>query len=367
MRMRLGRRGALLAAGGVLAAPVARAQQAPMEAAFTDWMRRHGARQGVLALALDGRLVQLSGYGGLDATARLPVWSLSKLITALAVARLVAEGRLALGTTLVQAMPQRIARHSAVLGPLTIEQLLTHRSGLPRDLNGETVPGLRAALRARPPRAVTAEALAGELLGAAPVRPPGEAYLYSNLNYWLLGQAIESAAGEPYEAYAARAVLERVGVRRPAMDRHWALLGAAGGWSLSAPEYVALMLRGVAGDGLVPPVLRAWMEQPEGKSVSPGSAAFYALGQLARPVPGGFQRWHEGAWIFRWPAWQMDESSGTLAAMLPGGRAWFAGFAPHPGLAQAAELEGLLARAQQRESAAGRSDRFGEFVAAENP
>lgn len=372
--MSLGRRGALRAGAGLLlAAPVAApgsARADAVENAFTGWMRRHGVTQGSLALVLDGKLLQMPGFGGADGAARVPVWGLSKLVTALAVARLVGAGKLALDLPLSAAMPQRLARHGAAQGPLaalTVAQLLTHRSGLPREVGGETFPGLRGSLRGRQPRNLSADTLLGEVLNAVPTRPAGSAHGFSDLNYLLLGLAIEEAAGEPYAAFAGREVLERLGIRRPSLDRDWGVLGAAGGWALSGPEYLALLVRGVAGEALIPPAIRAWMEEPEGKAIAPGSPIFYALGQYARRAPGGFDRWHEGAWNYRWPAWQVNVNAGTLAMAASTRAAWFAAFSPNPGLVQMAELERLLFAAHSQESGIGLPDRFRDFVDAARP
>ena len=363
MTLPIGRRDALMLGAALVLPRTARAQVAPMEAAFAGWMAQHGITQGTMALALEGRLVQAAGFGGADAAARVPVWSLSKLVTALAIARLVGEGKLTLDSTLAQAMPTRLGRlGTGPLGALTVAQLLTHRSGMPREIAGENVPGLRALLRARAPRNLTTDMLVGEILSAAPTRPAGEAHVYSNLNYFLLGLVVEEASGQPYATYAGREVLGRVGIRAPAMNRDWALLGPIGGWSLSGAEYVALLLRGVAGDALIPPAVRAWMNSAEGKTITDGNAAFYALGQFARPISGGFNRWHAGAWSFRMPVWQVDVSAGTFAVLTATRAAWFVSFSPNPGTAQVAALDRALFAAHLLETAGGRADRLPEFV-----
>jgi CubicO group peptidase (beta-lactamase class C family) len=262
-------------------------------------------------------------------------------------------------------MPRRLARHEAAaasLGSLTIGQLLTHRSGLPRAPDGEEIPGLRAQLRTRPPRSLTTEDLAPALLATQPTRPAGEAYEYSNINFLRAGLAVEEAAGEPYAVFVAREVLGRVGIRRATLDAGWGLLGATGGWSLSAPEYLALMLRGLQGETLVPAPVRRWMDDPDGKAIAAGGAVFYSLGLLGRPVSGGLNRWHAGSWRVRWPAWQVDESAGTFAVLAADRAAWFASYTPFPGEAALAELDRLLWAGRRAEPAGSRADSFGTFV-----
>jgi D-alanyl-D-alanine carboxypeptidase len=41
---------------------------------------------------------------------------------------------------------------------------------------------------------------------------PGTKYRYSNLGYWLLGPVVEKAAGEPFEQFVRREILEPIGL-----------------------------------------------------------------------------------------------------------------------------------------------------------
>jgi CubicO group peptidase (beta-lactamase class C family) len=50
------------------------------------WMAAHGVTRGSLAVMLDCRLVSAAGYGGRGVNERVPLWSLSKAITALCIA-----------------------------------------------------------------------------------------------------------------------------------------------------------------------------------------------------------------------------------------------------------------------------------------
>lgn len=60
------------------------------------WMAAHAVPRGSLAVTFDNRLVFVAGYGGRGVNERVPVWSLSKAITALCVASLIKDGRLRL-------------------------------------------------------------------------------------------------------------------------------------------------------------------------------------------------------------------------------------------------------------------------------
>lgn len=355
------RRRAVLALPGLLAgARPGRAQPAgagPMAAAFADWMAAHGIRSGVVALALDGQLVMLQGFGGADPAARVPVWSLSKYITGLAVARLVGQGRLALDSTLDRLL-QRGVPSGTPLAALRLADLLTHRGGLPQRVAGEAVPGLAALLRAAPPQALTPQQLAPATLAVRPERAAGLAYEYANSNFLLAGLAVAEAAGEPYASFTAREVLAPLGLRQPALDPSWGVLGATGGWSLSAPEYLALLLRA---DARVPPAVAAWMRDPAGKAIRPDGPVSYSLGQLRRPVAGGQTRWHSGSWTYRAPQWGIEASAGSYAVQAADGAAWFAAYRPHPGDAGVAALDRALWQGR-RATAAGPALGWGRFV-----
>jgi uncharacterized protein YbbC (DUF1343 family)/CubicO group peptidase (beta-lactamase class C family) len=82
---------------------------------------------------------------------------------------------------------------------ITIRHLLTHTSGLRPDLE-----------------------LAAEFSGAAeairraceevPLAPPGERFIYSDINFFLLGEIVERVSGERLDKYAARHVFEPLGM-----------------------------------------------------------------------------------------------------------------------------------------------------------
>jgi hypothetical protein len=94
--------------GGLLAAPAAVLQgaedTAPLDEAMQNLMRRHGIPGGALAIARAGQLVYAQGFGfssrerGEAATAesKFRLASLSKPITAMAILRLMEQGRLGL-------------------------------------------------------------------------------------------------------------------------------------------------------------------------------------------------------------------------------------------------------------------------------
>jgi CubicO group peptidase (beta-lactamase class C family) len=63
------------------------------DAAMQCWMGAHSVPRGSVAVTCNNRLVVAAGYGGRAANERVPVWSLSKVITALCVASLIRKAR----------------------------------------------------------------------------------------------------------------------------------------------------------------------------------------------------------------------------------------------------------------------------------
>jgi D-alanyl-D-alanine carboxypeptidase len=148
-----------------------------------------GEFSGSVLIALAGKPLLRGAYGLANREGDVPVriddefeiGSTSKTFTAVAVAKLVASGRLSLNDHLTDRLP---------LAPLawrrvTIADLLSHESGIPEFT--ETTDSFRALMRVqRSP----AEIL--HLIDHAPLSfPPGSKYRYTNSDYLLLAMIME--------------------------------------------------------------------------------------------------------------------------------------------------------------------------------
>jgi uncharacterized protein YbbC (DUF1343 family)/CubicO group peptidase (beta-lactamase class C family) len=156
----------------------------------------HGSIPGaVLVVGHAGKVVHRKAFGSRalvpDLEAMTPdtifdLASLTKPFTAMCVMRLVERGQVRLNDPVARYLPE-FARNGKQ--EITVRQLLTHFSGLPADLDLKTPwHGYSQALQ-----------LAYEV---EPVIPPGSRFLYSDINYIVLGELVARVSGVPLDRYA---------------------------------------------------------------------------------------------------------------------------------------------------------------------
>lgn len=156
----------------------------------------------VIGLVQRGKRV-VQGFGQVSATnparpdaqTMFEIGSITKVFTAVALARLDLDGKAKLADTLRASLPERVAVAKA-LESVTLLHLATHTSGLPR------LPGnldTSAANLANPYVKYRAEELHQFLVAAKPNNPPGRLVDYSNVGYALLGHALTLKSGQPFE------------------------------------------------------------------------------------------------------------------------------------------------------------------------
>jgi CubicO group peptidase (beta-lactamase class C family) len=114
-----------------------------------------------------------------------------KAMTSTLIARLVERGQLKWDSTLAEIFPDLAPQMNPEFQKVTLLQLLSHRAGLPANLNladyqGNDVQSLRL-------RAVREE------LSKQPQSAPGGKYLYSNLGYIIAGAVVEKITGQSWE------------------------------------------------------------------------------------------------------------------------------------------------------------------------
>ncbi len=199
----------------------------PELAPFDDAMKRFIASRNipaaVICVSRDGKIVLERAYGYLDRNNTVPlktsamfrIASLSKPITAAAVRRLAAAGRLSLsakvfnvgqpGGGLLSITPFGTA--DTRLRDITVEHLLNHQGGWDRYKSGD--PMFNAISIAQtlgvdnPP---TQRDFVRYMMGRPLDFTPGSKSEYSNFGYLLLGLIVEQITGEDYTAHVQREI-----------------------------------------------------------------------------------------------------------------------------------------------------------------
>jgi CubicO group peptidase (beta-lactamase class C family) len=259
--------------------------------AFIEQFKIVGAS---VAIAKDGRLVYSKGFGLSDKDMADPVIpknlfriaSVSKLITAIAIMKLVENEKLSVDQKIFG--PDGILNDSVYRNyqdpryeEITIKQLLDHTGGW----NGRKEDPVFNPLYVAHVMDIEPPAEIATIIEYALNKPldfyPGSKYCYSNLGYCVLGEVIEKVTGSDYEDYVQFAILHPLGIydmhigksfydeRYPNEVRYYdqdeeayvrsydgsgdlvpveyggndiELLAAAGGWIASAPELAKLMI-----------------------------------------------------------------------------------------------------------------------------
>ena len=162
---------------------------------------------GVLLIGHNGRVVYRRAFGNRSLEpVREPMTidtifdlaSLSKCIaTTTSIMKLVQEGRVRLNDPVAGYLPQ-FAQNGKQ--DITVRELLTHYSGLAPDLD------LQAPWTGRD----TAFAMA---MAQKPVNPPGSKFVYSDINFEVLGFLVEKVSGESLADFTSKNIFAALGMR----------------------------------------------------------------------------------------------------------------------------------------------------------
>jgi CubicO group peptidase (beta-lactamase class C family) len=155
-----------------------------------------------VAIVRDGKLLYLGAFGFEDIKARRKatpqtsyhVASVTKAFTASMAVMLHAQGVIDLDQPVVKYLPKdvSISTRPALGATITLRQLASHTSGLPRGVPGP-VQSVEGRYQLEPNR------LYEHLAKVKLEFDPGTDELYSNLGFGLLGHVLERAAGKPFD------------------------------------------------------------------------------------------------------------------------------------------------------------------------
>lgn len=120
-----------------------------------------------------------------------PVYSVSKLMTSVAIFQLIEDGKI----ELTDAISKYIVNLPESWGKIQIKNLLTHSSGLPDIWTPELRPQLRK---------ITDKELLGQLFAKNMVFKTGDHWEYNQTNFWLFAMIIEKVTGNTFEDFVLK-------------------------------------------------------------------------------------------------------------------------------------------------------------------
>ncbi|MFA6972712.1 MAG: exo-beta-N-acetylmuramidase NamZ domain-containing protein [Gallionella sp.] len=136
-----------------------------------------------------GQRAQVPEQLSMTAETRFDLASLTKAVaTTTAIMQLAERRKLRLDDPLAKYWPQFADNHKSAI---TVRQLLTHYSGLRGDLDlSRQWSGYSTAIRL--------------IVEEHPVSEPGKNYLYSDINFEILGELVRKISGKPLDVYCAK-------------------------------------------------------------------------------------------------------------------------------------------------------------------
>ena len=204
---------------------------------FSAWMEGQIAYRGlpgiVVGVVADQELVWAAGFGFADVAAKRPMTpatkfrmaSHSKLFTATAIMQLREQGKVRLDDPVSKYLPWfKVKPAEADDPPITVEELLTHSSGLPRE--------------AGPHWTTYQFPTQDELRNLTPDRQaafsPEVRWKYSNLAFSIAGMIVETASGERWADYVQKHIYQPLGMTSSSVDQNTA--GLAVGYGRRMPD-----------------------------------------------------------------------------------------------------------------------------------
>ena len=177
--------------------------------------------QGIVVAVLEkgkAPVIQTAGVSGiaglpLDGNTVFEIGSISKVFTGALLADMVARGEVKLDDPIAKYLPQTVKVPSRNGRQITLLDLATQSSGLPR------LPGnMRPADFSNPYADYSVQQLYEFLSGYTLTRDPGERYEYSNLGVGLLGHVLALRAGKTYEQILKERILDPLGMNDTRVD-----------------------------------------------------------------------------------------------------------------------------------------------------
>lgn len=189
---------------------------------FSAWLEAQIAYRGLPGIAVgvvaDQELVWSAGFGFSDVKEKVPMTpttkfrmaSHSKVFTATAIMQLREQEKLRLDDPVSKHLPWFTVKPAGDDdGPITIEQLLTHSSGLPREAGDHWSSN-------NFPTSEEVKRLMGDRQAAFPA---ATRWKYSNLAYTIAGMVVEAVSGQSWASYLQANIFGPLGMTGSSVDR----------------------------------------------------------------------------------------------------------------------------------------------------
>lgn len=163
-----------------------------------------------IAVVKDGNVVLVKGYGHRDLEKKLPVTehtlfaigSISKSFTVTALGLLIDEKKLTWDRKVIDVIPGFRLHERIATDRVTVRDLITHRTGLPRH---DAVWYCTTLDRGQ---------ILDRLRHLEPTRDLRETWQYNNLAYTTAGVVVEKASGQTWEEFTRERLLTPLGMKR---------------------------------------------------------------------------------------------------------------------------------------------------------
>ena len=208
------------------------------------------------------------------------IGSITKTMTAFAIATLIDAGRISLEDPLADYLPASTIVPDFAGEPIRIKHVLTHTAGLPR------LPSLLTITdQQRPYENLTKAQVLNSLADVTLTTAPGESFNYSNFGFMLLSIVVSEASGQPYPDFLTERLFEPAGMEHSFITAtadsglaqgHVGSRHPVAAWDF-APE--------IAGAGGVRASLQDMVQYAEAALGQGPASVTHALSQAITPIP----------------------------------------------------------------------------------
>lgn len=217
-------RGIALAFAAGLAVSAGTSSAAHAAESLDAYLEGVRAKYGLPALAAavtrSGEIIAAGAVGkravGIDSPVtlddRFHLGSDTKALTATIAGTLVEEGRIKWTTTIGEVLGRKVPGMNPELAAVTLEQLLSHSSGIPTDTPEILKIYFNTVEFEKTPADLRIDAL-NRWKDHAPKVPEGSPFQYANLGYIIAGAMLEEVAGKPWERLVDERIYTPLGLK----------------------------------------------------------------------------------------------------------------------------------------------------------